>query len=165
MAIVAPIAGAYTGTYSGNPLNYTQRGYTLHFTQHGQKINETDLYGRSLVEIVYLGASMTIETVCKVYGSAVVSALWGWESTFGNVYSGLFPISSLASQQGAPLVLTSVAGTPAASSPATFTAGLCIVSPDQDLSLVFNSESRDVPLRFDVLLVDVASTGSLFSVS
>lgn len=168
MAITAPIAGAYTGTL--NPaaagavaLNYTRQGFNLNFTQKGERVEESDLYGLSLIEIVYRGAQMTVDTICKVYAAVTRDALFPWAGAFGRVYNAANPISALASVLPDALVFTAVANTPAASSPATLTCPAVSLSPDQNFNIILNSVVREVPLRWDVLLSDTAAVGSLFT--
>lgn len=165
MAISAVVAGAYTGTFSGSPLNYTRRGYNLNFAQKYEQINETDLYGEMLVDAVYRGGALSIDTICRVYSSITNSALTPWAAVWGRVYSSLFPIGSVASITGQqPLVLTAVANTPAAlAGPVTLTAKV-VIAADQ-LQMVFNSQARDVPLRFDVYVQDNSGVGTLFTTS
>ncbi len=167
MAITAPIAGAYTGSYGGTALGYTRQGYNLNFTQRYERLEETDLYGLTLIDMVYRGAQMTIDTICKLYNGntfAGSQAGWPWQGTLGNIWTAAAPIARLASAVAAALVLTAVANTPAANSPATLTASKTILS-DQGMQLNFNSTIREVPLRFDVLATDSAGTGSLFAVT
>lgn len=167
MAIVAPIAGAYTGTYNrsgggAQALNYTRQGFNINLVQRGERIEETDLYGLCLIDIVYRGAQCTIDMICKVYSSTVTGALWPWSTPLGTVYTPSLAIAQLANTGPDALVLTSVAGTPAVSSPATLTASV-ILSPDSANSFKLDSTLREVPLRFDCLLQDSAGTGSLFT--
>lgn len=166
MAVTAPIAGAYTGSWDGNALNYTRQGWNLNFTTRSEKLEETDLYGLSLIDYVYRGMNMTLDTICKVYSNAtMVTFLPFAAGVSGQVWSAAAPIARLASALAKALVLTAVANTPAAASPATLTAAKSIISPDQNLQLIFNSTIREVPLRFDVLATDNAGTGSLFTVT
>lgn len=164
MAIVAPIAGAYTSTYDSLPMAYTRQGYNLNFSQKGERIEESDLYGNCLLDIIYRGAQMSIDAVFRVYSDAVVNAIWPWASSFGSVYSAAYPVSQLASDAGGTFVLTAVLGTPAALGPGpnTLTTDPTILAPDQNTQLIFSSVCRDVPIRFDVLLSDNSGTGSLF---
>jgi hypothetical protein len=171
MAITAPIAGAYVGTYDRNgagalPLAYTRTGYNLNFTQKAERVEETDIYGLNLIEMIYRGANLTIDTICKVYSSVTRGAFWPWMTTVGQVYNAAFPISQLGSAINNILLLTAVANTPAAvaQSPLTCTANV-IISPDNNLQIVFNSTLREVPLKFDVLLRDSGGTGSLFTMT
>jgi hypothetical protein len=165
MAIQAPIAGAYTGTWNGGSFYYTRQGYNLHFSQKGEASSESDLYGLCLIELIGRGASMRLDCIGKVYASSTVAAMWQWGGgVFGQVYaaSPSSPIGRLGTTVAQALVLTVVPGTPAAGNPNTVTIPKSITSPDQDLSLVFNSTLREVPLSFDSILTDSAGTGSLF---
>ena len=71
----------------------------------------------------------------------------------------------LGTAKAQALVLTAVANTPAATSPATLTATKSIISPDNNFQLIFNSTLREVPLKWDVFLVDTGGTGSLVSLT
>ena len=172
MAITAPVAGAYIGAYNKKAagslaLGYTRQGFNLTFTQKGERIEETDLYGLSLIEVVYRGAGLTIDMTCKVYGALAavggVNALWPWHTTFGTIYTAALPIARLASTTPDVILLTAVANTPAATlaAPATVTASV-VLSPDNANAIKLDSTHREVPLKFDCLLIDTAGTGSLF---
>lgn len=168
MGITAPIAGAYTATLNPKSagavaLGYTRQGYNLNFVNRGERLEETDLFGLSLVDIVGRGMQMTIDTVCKIYAAATRDAIFPWTATFGRVYAAATPIGQLASTSPDILILTSVAGTTAAASPATLTAPSVKLSPDNNVGLIFSSVIREVPLRWDVLITESASVGTLFS--
>lgn len=167
MAITAPVAGAYTGTWNSLALLYTRRGFNLHFTQRGERVEESDLYGRSLIDIIYTGAQVSIDTTCMVYTANIKTVFWPWTGTFGVVYNTTNPIAQLASTAGKSLVLTTVANTPAAAGagPNTVTANPSIISPDNDQTLVLNSQLREVPLRFDCLTTDSTGTGSVIALT
>lgn len=167
MAIVAPIAGAYTNTWAGSAMGYTRSGYNLHYTLKGEKIEETDIYGLSLIDIVYRGAQMTIDATLKIYQAASVAPLITYVASFGQIYAAGNPIATTASSKGQALVLTVVANTSAAlaGGPNTLTAIKTVPSPDNDFTLVLNSVVREIPLRFDVLTNDATGTGSLFSLT
>lgn len=167
MGITAPIAGAYTATLNPKAagavaLAYTRQGYNLNLTQKGERIEETDVYGLSLIDIVNRGCQATIDTICKVYAAATRDALFPWTATFGRVYAAATPIAQLASISPDVLILTSVANTPSAAAPATLTANVKL-SPDNNLALVFSSVVREVPLKWDLLLIDTAGTGTIFT--
>lgn len=168
MAITAPIAGAYTGTLNpagagATALNYTRQGFNLNFTHKAEKVEETDLYGLSLIEVIHRGAQMSIDTICKVYAAITRDALFPWAGAFGRVFNAANPIAKLASASLDAIVLTAVANTSAAASPATLTAPSVRLSPDNNLQIIFNSVHREVPLRWDVLLTESGGVGSLFS--
>lgn len=168
MAIAAPVAGAYVGSYNRSSagfaaMNYMRNGFTLSFSQKGERIEETDLYGLCLIDIVHRGSQLSIECIGKVYGAGVTGPLWPWAAPFGTVYNAGSPIGQLANTAPDTLLLTAVSGTPAASAgPVTLTSNV-IISPDSQQQINFNSTLREVPLRFDALLQDTAGTGTLFT--
>ncbi len=164
MAITAPIAGAYTSTWNSVSILYTRQGWNLHWMLKAERGEESDYYGLSLFDICYRGAALTLDATGKIYGAGTTGPLAAWVSTFGQVYVATTkPIAQLASSAAKALVLTAVAGTPAASSPATLTVALAIPAPDNDFTFVFNSAIREAPLKFEALLLDTGGTGTLFA--
>ncbi len=161
MAIVAVIAGAYTGTFGGAALNYTRSGFNLNFTSKRKEIAETDLYGDSLIDVIGRGARLTIDAVFKVYTLAgTVAALAPWVAgSLGRVYAAASPIGQLGTSLNTSLVLTAVAGTSAAATPATLTCSKVVLS-EKTQQLKYTSEEREVPLEWDALTTDSAGTGS-----
>ena len=105
-----------------------------------------------------------IDTILKVYNANALGALSPWVA-FGGVYAAATPIAMLGTAKAQALVLTAVANTPAAASPATLTATKSIISPDNNFQLIFNSTLREVPLKWDVFLQDSGGTGSLVTLS
>ena len=67
MSIAAPVAGAYTGTWNSNPLNYTRQGFNLNLTHKAERVEESDLYGLSLIEMIFRGTQLMIDTILKVF--------------------------------------------------------------------------------------------------
>lgn len=163
MAITAPIAGAYTTTWAGAALNYTRQGFNLNYTIKAEKLEETDIYGLSLIEMVYRGAQLIIDCICKVYGAGPTGVLAAFVTTFGQVWNPTNPIGMLATTKAGSLVMTAVASTSAAASPATLTCLKSIVSPDNNFQIVFNSVIREVPLKFEILTHEPTTSGTLFS--
>jgi len=147
------IAGSYTSSLGGTNLEYTRKGWSIHLTTFGEDVDETDAYGKTLVEQIYTGANIEIEAVLRVYQAAALTAFWPWTGTFGLVSSSTFPIgrraTDVATAIGA-LVLTAVTGTPAAGGGTitTATAALPLLAPGFDVNLLLSSQPRDIPLRF-----------------
>ena len=171
MSIASVIAGAYTGTWNSVALNYTRRGFNLNFRQMEERIEETDLYGRSFIDAIYQGGGVTVDTICRVWGVGPAAALWPWTGSMGEIYNSTFPIAQNARSVAKALILTGVANTPATTDTAqstaqinTFTASLTMIAPEQ-LQVVLNSQGREAPLRFDLLVSDSAGTGTLFAIS
>jgi hypothetical protein len=141
-------------------LNYTRRGFSYSWTSHGERVDETDTYARTLLDILYQGLDIEIETICRIYASAALAAFWPWGSTIGTVSTAAAPIARRGTDTAASLVLTVVANTPAAGNPNTITASLAILAPEQNQQLIFSSQARDVPIRWTCLPSESGGTAT-----
>ena len=106
------------------------------------------------IDAIHRGADWYMSMICMEYKSGVTAALWPFNSTLSRegVIGRLYYDMSLA------LVLTAVAGTPAATSPATLTASKAIIAPGFNARLTFGPTLRTVPLRFLLLPYIVSTT-------
>lgn len=154
------IAGHYVGTYNSVGLGYTKEGYALHFTTHAEKIDQTDAFGRTLIDLIYQGADISVVTEARLYKAGTTVPFWPWISSFGAIYSAASPMSRRGTDTASALVLTAVANTPAASSPATATGALAILSPENDQAIIFSSQARSVPLKWDLLPSESGGTAT-----
>lgn len=158
MAIETVVAGAYTGTWNSIAIGMTRNGFTLSAEGKQEVINQTDLYGDTIIDLVYRGRDTYLEWVAKVWRNASPTLWWPWGATIGTIWTVAAPIARLGSAVAQSLVLTAVANTPAASKPATLTASKAILAPGFNASLLFDSRCRDVPLRMLALPTDDAVT-------
>lgn len=110
-------------------------------------VNSTDKYGKTKIDSVHLGVDYTFEAVLMEYTKGL-AAFWPF-GTFG--YLGT--IGTLKYLLAKPLVLTVVAGTPAAtaSAPNSLTATKAILSDDHQGKLTYGTDVRTVPLKMDLL--------------
>lgn len=157
-AIETVIAGAYTGTYSGTNVGYTQAGFELTQETNGELINQTDAYGESVIDFVHRGGSVYLMFESKVYKAGSTAPFYPWGS-LGVMATAAAPIGRLASAVAASTVLTATAATPAAASPATLTGSKSILPPGSNLKLLFDSRCRNVPIR--LLLLPSESGGNI----
>ena len=127
---------------------------TLEPTIKAQPIANADAYGDTTIDAIHRGADWYCSMVCMEYKAAVLSALWPFSATLGR----LGVIGRLYYDMSAALVLTAVAGTPAASSPASVTASKAIIAPGFSNRLTFGPTLRFVALRFLLLPYIVSST-------
>ncbi len=160
IAIEQIIAGHYTGTYNAVGLGYTKEGWAIHWTSHAEKIDQTDAYGRTLIELIYQGGDISIITEARVYKAGTTVPFWPWASTIGGIWSAAAPMGVRGTDVAKALVLTSVAATPAAGAPATATGSLAILSPENDQALILSSVARSVPLKWDLLPTETTGTGA-----
>lgn len=153
------VAGAYSGTYNSVAVGITQRGYRLLHNTYAELVNETDVYGQSIIDMVHRGADLSLIFECKAYKAGSLTPFYPW-GTLGVLLATATPLGRLASNVAAALVLTSTANTPAAAAPASLTATLSILAPNSNLELLFTSLVRNVPNRLQILPAD-AGGGSI----
>lgn len=117
-----------------------------------EMINRSDVYGDTMLDIIYRGCDWFFQTEFKEYraGPIAVAFPWGAIGVLGT-------IGRLGSDVALPLVLTATAGTPAATTPATLTAPKAILAPNSNPRAQFNSRLRTLPVR--MVLLPVSDTG------
>lgn len=150
MALDTFIAGRYSSTYNAVDVGITERGYELQQDSSAALVNQTDAFGDSIIDWVYRGGNVALQFIGKAYKAGAITPFWPW-GTLGKLSTAAAPLGRLASDVASAMVLTSVASTPAATSPATLTASKSILAPNNPATLLFNSELRNVPIRLQLL--------------
>lgn len=119
---------------------------TIEHSSKAEPIANTDAYGKTTIDAIYQGADYFASMTCLEYKAGSTAAWWPFSATKGvmGVIGRLYYTMSL------PLVLTAVAGTPAATSPATLTATRAILAPGFGTRILFGPTVRNVPLRFQL---------------
>lgn len=146
------LSGAYNVVYASAALGiFHGDGLpTLEVTHFGQKVNNTDRYGQALLEIIYRGIDVSFTGRLMEYKAAGLAAFAPYAALGLLGIIGRSAFTSAAS----PLVFTSVAGTPAAATPATLTAGKATLAPDTPMRILFGPIVRELPLKLLFLLYD-----------
>jgi hypothetical protein len=158
------VAGAYTVSYNAVAAGISRAGWELEITIKQEMIEETDLYGLTLIDTIYRGANFAIQTELMEYKAGSITCFTNPATgTIGQILSAASPIARLGSGNAKALVLTAVASTPAAAAPATLTASLANLAPDYPVKLLFNSTLRKIPLRMIMLPSDSTGTLSAFT--
>jgi len=130
----------------------THRGFTLSTQMVGEAV-EGDIWGGSIVDIVYRGGNCRIswEAIAFRYGSVVPYWPWATLGTMGTV-------GRLGSTYGGNLVLVAAPGTTAADFPTigqlhmqAITAQNAILVPNNNFDLIFDSRLRKVPVALQLL--------------
>lgn len=127
------IAGQYAGVYGAAALGTLEKGWRLRWQFHKEVIADTDAYGQTPIDSIYRGASVWIGGVfmeTKAGVIAVTSPYNSYAPTGASAFE-LGIIGRLDTGVAGALVLTAIAGTPAASSPTSLTATLAIQEEDQ----------------------------------
>jgi len=161
--------GEYTMTYAGAPCGLvTSGGQHLRFRPSKKKINDTATYGDTLIDGIYRGMNAQLMVTFKEWTVAVKQAIWPYSAGGpGAGFDGtLGIIGRLDSDISQGIVLTAVAGTPAAlNGPATFTALRPILADGNDLDIPFGPDETDVPVVFDLMLYDDSGVKRLFKLT
>lgn len=156
MAITS-IAGPYTGSYDGTSLGMMENGYFLEKIDLSEEVR-ADLHGSEIADLIDMGSDWYIDYVMQEYGAGALKALLAWQvaasasPTLGG--RGQPGRTAIGSGRAKSLVLTAIAGTPAASSPATLTASKAIIAPGHAARMLYGPSLRQVPMRQLLLPAD-----------
>jgi len=150
------LAGQYTVTYGGVAMGIMEGDGgvpTIEHSPHGEPVNNTDRWGKSMITAIYQGGDWFATYVCMEYKAGPISAFW----PFGSM-GAMGIIGRHWYDLAAALVLTSIAGTPAASSPASLTASKAILPPGYNTRLLYGPTVRKVPIRQILFPYDLGSS-------
>ncbi len=153
------IAGAYTLTWNSLSIGIClgdEQSPLIEYTNFQKPVDNSDRYGRSLIETIYTGGNWVAQYTALEYKAATIST----SSPFGPGLGIMGIIARLGSDMAQSLIFTSTVGTPAATAPATLTAAKAILAPNWNLRLVFGPTLRMVPIRQILLPYD--SGGSVY---
>lgn len=144
------ITGRYTATYNSLTLGQTADGIRVSHQFFKQMITG-DAGGQTRQDAVFQGAEMFLGLTLLEYDAAgAQAAFWPYNSTIYDMgVIGRLDVQNGICQQ---IVLTALAGTPAATeaAPATFTLPQCILAENFPVELLFAPALREIPLRFRV---------------
>jgi hypothetical protein len=135
--------GPYTATYNDLPIGEFE-GSLEHFQIGHAREYRSSRFGDSPVGGIYTGMSVFFMGRLKEWTAATRAAMWPFDSLLGD--SGV--IGRAMEDMALALVLTAVAGTPAATTlgPATRTYSKAILMPEHSQQIVLGTEQRDVPI-------------------
>lgn len=160
------MAGRYSATFAGGDVGITADGYNIQQDTELEDIGETDAYGLTVIDGVFRGGQCFCDYRSKEYKAGSLAATWPYGGTLAgagvlgiliNPGAGNTPIGILASSLAKAFVLTSTAGTPAATSPSTLTATQALLARNSNLALMFNSKLREVPTRLRFYPADIGA--------
>jgi hypothetical protein len=136
--------------FGSDDLGITKNGYKLRFSAKQKKIDKTDAYSLTLVDTINAGGDWSLFCESLEYKTGPLAALTQFQGTLGL----LSKIGETGSDNAESLVMTVTAGTAAALNGAainTLTASNAILSPDADISLMFDSTLREFPIMIQFL--------------
>lgn len=142
------LAGAYTVTYDGTSIGIFvgEDGFPV-ITQKelSKPIGPTSRYGRSKADSVQLGLDF-------VWAAVLLEAGKGMPALTPYAAFGVQPlVGTLKYSYAKALVMTAVAGTPAAATPATLTASKAILADGHEGKLMYGPDVRQLALALDLL--------------
>lgn len=146
--LMSSIAGAYTAAWNSNSVGKADSGIRLIARNHQIPVR-SDYYGDSLLDLIYRGQDVSVMLTSQEYSSGIAAGAWPWDSTFG--MTGTHGTMACGSGKALPLVLTAVAGTTAASTPASLTGSRAILQEGHTLELLYANQLRQVPLAWNLL--------------
>lgn len=147
------IAGQYTctldppGAAAADTVGQIQQGILLEHRVFKEYITG-DTMARMRQDAVWQGIDETVEFRLMEYNAArAAAAFWPYGSAWLTADT---VIATLDSANASQLVLTALAGTPAAAAPATITLPLCILTENYPVGLLLAPQLRTIPIRMDV---------------
>ena len=141
------ICGRFTATLNAQALGQTADGFRITHQLFKRPITG-DALARTVQDRIIQGAELFVGCRLIEYNAAgVLNAFWPLAAT---IYD-MGVIGRLDSGIADSLVLTALAGTPAATVPATATFLLTTLAEDFPVELLFAPDLREVPLRLAVL--------------
>lgn len=146
MPLVSAVSGPYTSTLGAVDLGVTQDGFRL-LMQVSKEAVRGDKYGDSIIDYVYRGGNVNLIARGIEY-TKMMNAFWPYGSLGVMGQAGRM---DQASSLTGSAVLTAVAGTPAASTPASLTGQQSTVDQNFRGDLEFASKLRSVPLGLSLL--------------
>jgi hypothetical protein len=123
---------------------------TIRQVNPGTPIDNTDRYGRSMIDAIHMGLNALAAFTCEEFRAGSLAAFWPFAALWGRI--GV--VGKLYYNMAAPLVMTAVAGTTAYGSPFVLQGSKAILAPQFDGSLLFGPELRTVPIRQVLLPYD-----------
>lgn len=158
------VSGPYTATWNSVAVGFTVEGYQLTVNFLKQMIDQTDLYGRTMIDTIHQGANARIRYDSRVYDSGNLGPAFPY-GAIGKIMTSTKPVGYNDRAHANAFVLTSTANTPAAAAPATLTAAKSHIAPDYPIELLFDSKSRQIPIQLQLIPYEGATTGDLIHFS
>ena len=141
------VAGGYTATWNSLALGQCADGYRLSHSFF-KRIVTGDSMAEGPQDAVYRGAEMFLQmTLIEFNAAGMYSIMW----PYGNYLApGLVGRMDVLSGLAKQLVLTALAGTPAATSPASISLPLAILAEGFPVELLMAPNLREIPIRMRI---------------
>lgn len=162
--LIVPVSGPYIGVWNSAALG-TQNddGFVLIGTYQGQEINQSDLYGMTLMEAIWRGLNWRIRFRGLEWNKpGILSAMQAFGSSGAAATTFTPTLQSIGdrwSKFSQALVLTAVLGVYPPTIPTTLTALSAVIAPQSNVENMMTSKMREAPLEM-VLLPYIAVLGT-----
>ncbi len=168
MALATIIAGRYSGSLTpagGSPTDVgvtDSPGYKIGFMADWELINESDAYGANVIEMIWRGFSdVGVAFVSKEYKNGPTQAMLPVMSYA--VTGAVSMTTGLIGRRGTDivgsLVLTALAATPAASTPATLTFTQCLPREGFRVEWFLDTKGRKAPVDLRIMPITDGANG------
>lgn len=139
------LAGRYTATLNSLALGQTAEGFRLSW-QVFKRLITGDAFGEGKQDGIYRGMDLFLAYQLLEFNAAgALTAMWPYSSTFLDA-SGVGKMDVVSSLAKA-LVMTAIAGTPAAATPATMTFPTVALAEGFNVDVLYAPDLREVPIR------------------
>ncbi len=145
---MAFIAGPYTATWNALACGQLASGFTLSH-KFFKRLITGDNFAEAPQDSVYRGAEMHVDFTCIAFDAAAIQTLM-WPVSATRWDMGQVGRTDVGSAIAKSLILTAVAGTPAAATPATLTALLSILAENFPVNILLAPDLREVPLKLRI---------------
>lgn len=157
------IAGGYTVSFNAVAVGQIEDGVEMEHVPYYEDIRGDNM-GDTIQDGVYRGGDMFMSFTMLEYNAAAGAAAtppawWPYHNTWGRIGT----IGVLQTSLALAVVLTAVAGTSAATLPATLTASKCVIAKGFPTRMLFAPRNRRIPIRFQMLPYDSSGNNIFFS--
>ncbi len=154
---MAFIAGGFTATWNALAVGQLANGFTLSH-KFFKRLVTGDNYAEAPQDGIFRGAEMFIDFTCIAFDAAAIQSLmWPYSATRWDM--GVVGRTDVGGSLAKSLVLTAVAGTPAATTPATLTTLLSILAEGFPMSILLAPDLREAPIKLRIY----PSTSGIFA--
>jgi hypothetical protein len=142
------VVGQFTATWNALAVGQTADGFKLNW-KFFKRLITGDNFAQTPQDGIHQGAEMFIGFTCVAYDAAgVQTMMWPYSATRWDM--GVIGRTDVGSTLAKTLLLTAVAGTPAAALPATQTFTNAILAEGFPVEILFAPDLREVPLRMRI---------------
>lgn len=163
--MILPCSGPYLGTLNALSLGMqNDDGFQLRLNVHGQEMNATDQFGKTLLEGIYQGEDWRVRFTGIEWGAGLLAAMQmfgqvGQAETLAPTLSGTYQgaggftrsiVGDRMSRYYSTLLLTAILGNPP-TTPQSLTASYAGLAPEMQTEFMMTSKARELPLELCLL--------------